>query len=106
MWGGGVPAAETHQQQILSGQGSLGHLVRTLVWGGTVAENRWKDCIELRVICHNCSVDVIFKLFCNCSYCCDDVVAVAAVTGEGGGGGNLAEAGHQQTPRVEATNQT
>ena len=40
VWGGGVPAAEAHQQQLLSGQGSLGHLVRTLVWGGRVAENR------------------------------------------------------------------
>ena len=103
MWGGGVPAAETHQQQILRGQGSLGHLVRTLVWGGTVAENRWKDCIELRVICHNCKLDM---MFCNCSYCCDDVVAVAAVAGEGGGGGDLAEVSHHQTPRVETTNQT
>ena len=32
VWGGGVPAAEADQQQLLSGQGSLGHLVRTLVW--------------------------------------------------------------------------
>ena len=45
---------------------------------------------------------MIFKLFCNCSYCCDDVVAVSAVAGEGVGGGDPAEAGHQQTPRVEA----
>ena len=42
------------------------------------------------------------QLFCNCSYCCDDVAAVAAVAGEGVGGGDLAEVSHQQTPGVEA----
>ena len=45
---------------------------------------------------------MIFKLLCNCSYGCDDVVAVAAVAGEGVGGGNLAEVSHHQTPRIEA----
>ena len=41
---------------------------------------------------------MLFQLFCNCSYCGDDVVAVSAVAGEGVGGGDLAEAGHHQTP--------